>query len=315
MIHISRDEAAALSEAYDWFSLFAPLSPIGFASLLHPRPGAIHFVAGDRAANRLELPEGCLLLLPPGSANAEHFTSAAVVNPRAAFCHAFELLREIRYGNVEFVQYRGAQVAKGTHIPDDCRIESGAVIYPDVTLSQGCRIGANAVLCSGVTLGEGCSIGHGAQVGVDGFGYAFPEGEIARKIPHLGGTVVGDGVDIGANCVICAGTITPTRIGEGSKLDGMVFVGHNAEIGKRTMVCGGALVGGSTTIGDDVWLHPSATVRPKTTIGNNAVIGQGSIVMNTVLDGDTVMGDSANEIRSRFRRNRQLDKLLKRQSE
>jgi UDP-3-O-[3-hydroxymyristoyl] glucosamine N-acyltransferase len=315
MINITKDEAAALSETFDWFAALARHSPTGFASLAEPQPGAIHYVQGTRADNRLDLPADCLVLLPPDNPNAEHYTAVPVTNPRLAFAHAFKLLRELRYCGIEFAQHQGAHIAKEISIPDDCRIEPGAVIYPDVTLSQGCRVGANAVLCSGVKVGANCFIGHGVRLGVDGFGYAFPEGETAWQIPHLGGVVIGDDVDIGANSVVCSGTITPTRIGAASKLDGMVFVGHNANIGRRTMVCGGALVGGSTTIGDDVWIHPSATIRPKISLGDNVAVGQGSIVMNSVAAGDTVMGDSAEEIRARFRRKLRLGKLLKQQSD
>ena len=147
------------------------------------------------------------------------------------------------------------------------------------------------------------------MVGADGFGYSFRDPSNPQQLAHLGGVEIGDDVDIGGGTVVVAGTIDPTQIGAASKIDALVLVGHNVEIGRSVTVCGGAVIGGSASIKENVWVSPGAVIRPKLAIGAQAVIGLGAVVMKPVGSKETVMGDPASEIRDRIRRENRLNRI------
>jgi UDP-3-O-[3-hydroxymyristoyl] glucosamine N-acyltransferase LpxD len=315
MIYISKHEAAALRAAFDWFSAFGSPSPIGFSSLNRPEPGAIHFIDGARAAKRIDVVEDCLLLAPSNSPNSEERNSVSTPNPRLAICDAFRLLDNLRYGETEFSQHKGAHIAKGLEVPESCRIEPGVVIHPDVEISADCTIRSNAVIHPGVKLGPGCVVGNGVALGVSGFGYAFPDDDWPRQIAHLGGVEVGEAVDFGPNSVVCAGTIDPTVVGSGTKIEGNVYLGHNTQIGERAMICANSVIGGSSRIGANTWIYPGAIVKTKISIGQGASVGSGAVVMKPVHDEETVMGDTASEVRDRLRREATISRMVKNRRE
>lgn len=315
MIHISKHEAAALGAEFEWFTAFGSPTPTGFASLNRPQSGAIHFVDGFRAAKPIDLAQNCLLLVPTDSPNSKNNNSASTPNPRLAICDAFHLLNNLRYGDTDFIQYNGAHIAKGTQIPDGCRIEPGAVIHPDVQLSADCIIRSHAVIHAGVKLGSGCVVGNGVALGVNGFGYAFPDEDWPKQIAHLGGVAVGEAVDFGPNSVVCAGTIDPTTIGSGTKIEGNAYLGHNSLIGERAMICANSVIGGSSRIGSNTWIYPGAIVKTKISIGQGASVGSGAVVMKPVQDEETVMGDTASEVRDRLRREATISRMVKNRRE
>ncbi|NOX57042.1 MAG: UDP-3-O-(3-hydroxymyristoyl)glucosamine N-acyltransferase [Planctomycetes bacterium] len=148
-------------------------------------------------------------------------------------------------------------VYPGAYVAEDVTIGARCDIYPGVFIGPGCRIGdevtiyPNAVLYPDVTLGHRVIIHAGAVLGADGFGYRFEQGRY-KKIPQLGTVRIEDDVEIGAGTTIDRGMIGPTVIGEGSKLDDQVMIGHNCEIGAHNAFASQVGLAGSVTTGDYV---------------------------------------------------------------
>lgn len=166
----------------------------------------------------------------------------------------------------------------------------GAVIEPGATVGPGCQIGPNAVIYAGVVLEEGVIVGAGAVLGRPGFGFALgPRGE-RRRIPQLGGVHVGRDAEVGALCTVDAGTLRPTVIGERTKLDAHVHVGHNVVIGNGCMVAAQVGFAGSVEVGNEVWIGGQAGVADHVKIGDGARIAAKSGVIADVAERAVVAG-------------------------
>jgi UDP-3-O-[3-hydroxymyristoyl] glucosamine N-acyltransferase len=126
-------------------------------------------------------------------------------------------------------------------------------------------------------------------IGADGFGY-IRDGGRHRHIPQIGGVAIGDDVEIGANACIDSGTMEPTRIGDNTKIDNLVQIGHNCTIGARVIICGAAAFAGSTRIDDDVTIAGQAATSGHLTIGAGAVVGGQCGVISDVPPGAVVAG-------------------------
>jgi UDP-3-O-[3-hydroxymyristoyl] glucosamine N-acyltransferase len=162
-------------------------------------------------------------------------------------------------------------VGVGVEIGADSRL------FPGVTLYPGTRLGARVALHSGV------------RAGSDGFGYVFARGA-HQKIPHVGGCVIEDDVEIGANTTIDRGSIGDTVIGAGTKIDNLVQVGHNVRIGKLCLLMSQVGIAGSATIEDGVILAGQAGLGGHITVGKGARIGGQSGVFGDVPAGATWSG-------------------------
>lgn len=188
---------------------------------------------------------------------------------------------------------------------DDEPIGAGSVIRRGVKLSEGVRIGCNCVLAGNIRIGSGtviehnvtilndveigadCIIHSGAIVGTDGFGFSFNQRNIPVKVPHFGGVIIGNRVEIGSGCVVNRGTIDSTIIKDDVKIDSLVLVAHNVEIGEATIIVGGVTIGGSCKIGTNSYIAPQAIIRNQKTVGNNSFVGQAVIVNDSI--GDNVV--------------------------
>lgn len=143
------------------------------------------------------------------------------------------------------------------YVSEGAVIEENAQIYPHVFIGKNVKIGKNSVLYSGVKVYSGCEIGEnciihsGTVIGSDGFGHApMPDGSYA-KIPQVGNVKIEDDVEIGANCTIDRATLGTTTIKKGTKLDNLIQIAHNVEVGKHTVIASQVGISGSTKIGDN----------------------------------------------------------------
>ena len=162
-------------------------------------------------------------------------------------------------------------------------------------IGSDCRIGPGVQLLPRVRVGSRVTIGRGAVSGAPGFGFVpGPDGAV-RDIPQLGGVVIEDGVHIGALCTIAAGTIGPTVIRRGAKLDAQVHVGHNCEIGEGTMIAAQTGLAGSVVIGKGVLVGGQVGIADHLRIGDGARIAAKSGVIGDVAPGTTVAGYPAVE--------------------
>jgi len=159
-----------------------------------------------------------------------------------------------------------------------CEIGAGTVIYGHIHIYSNTQIGCNVTIHAGTV------------IGADGFGYERNEAGELEKFPHVGGVVIEDDVEIGANTCIDRGVLGDTIVCEGAKVDNLVHVAHNVIIGRHAAVIANAMIGGSTCIGDYAWIAPSACLRDVISIGEGALVGLGALVVKDVPDGVTVMG-------------------------
>ena len=180
----------------------------------------------------------------------------------------------------------GVDVQIGAHAV----IETGAVLGDGVRIGTQCHVGAGVVvgahtrlapqvvLMHGTTVGERCLLHSGVVVGADGFGFAPHQGEWI-KIEQLGGVVIGDDVEIGANTCIDRGALDDTVIGHGVKLDNLIQIAHNVQIGERTAMAGCAAVAGSTRIGSGCTIGGAANIVGHITLADGVHVSAASLVM------------------------------------
>lgn len=186
-------------------------------------------------------------------------------------------------------------VYPGAFVGDDVEIGTGSTIHPGVAIMGGCKLGSevtvfpNAVLYEDTTVGDRSTIHAGAVLGCFGFGYETVEGR-HRRCPQLGHVEVRADVEIGACTTVDRGTYGPTVVGEGTKMDNQVMVGHNCRIGNHNILCSQVGIAGSTSTGDYVVMAGQVGVADHVHIGNQSVLGAKAGVMADVPEGVTYLG-------------------------
>ncbi len=183
-------------------------------------------------------------------------------------------------------------VSEGATIGDNTRI------YPNCTIGPGSKVGRDCIIYPNVTIYDGCSIGDrvtihsGSVIGQDGFGYATHGGK-HHKIPQIGGVVIEDDVEIGANCTIDRGTLGDTVIGKGSKFSNLIAIGHNTRIGEHCLLVAQVGIAGSTTIGKYCTFAGQVGVVGHIKIGDFVRAGGQSGIMHDLPDKLEVVGSPA----------------------
>jgi UDP-3-O-[3-hydroxymyristoyl] glucosamine N-acyltransferase len=196
-----------------------------------------------------------------------------------------------------------AEIGSGTVI------HAGAVIGPKVRIGRDCAIGAHVSLMH-TLMGDRVIVHPGSRIGQDGFGYVMG----ARghtKVPQIGRVIIQDDVEIGANTTIDRGAIRDTVIGEGTKIDNLVQVGHNTQIGRHCIVVARTGISGSVTLGDFVVLAAGAGVKDHVTIGEGAQIAAVSNVYNDVPAGARWGGIRAKPVGEWMREIASLERLAR----
>lgn len=256
-------------------------------------------------------------MFDPGQGWAEGIHPSAIVEEGA------QLGKGVSIGPLSLVA-SGARIGDGTVIGPQCHIGHDARIGPGGLLREGVRIGAR------VMIGARFIAQPGATIGGDGFSFVTPEVSSVEKVREtlgdrgeteaqgwvrihsLGAVEIGDDVEIGANTTVDSGTIRPTRIGNGTKLDNLVMVGHNVEIGRDCLLCGQVGIAGSTRIGNNVVLGGKTGVSDNVFIGDNVITGGGTIVLANIPAGRVMLGypamkmDATMELFKGFRRLKRL---------
>ena len=195
-----------------------------------------------------------------------------------------------------------ASLGKDCYVGDFAVVEAGAKvgdncqIYPQTYVGDGVEIGEDTILYPGVKIYEGCRIGRrcilhaGAVIGADGFGF-MPRGDGGfDKIPQLGNVVIEDDVEIGANTCIDRAKTDSTVIRRGVKLDNLIQVGHNVQIGENTVSSAQMGIAGSSKIGSNCFIAGQVGIADHVTIGNRVMLGSQSGIDKSVPDGQTRMG-------------------------
>ncbi len=246
-------------------------------------------------------------------------------NPYLAFARVLELFagegRDCPAGvHRTAVVAKDAKMESGVHLGPQVVVESGAKLERGVTILAGSVVGANSVIGENslvypnVTIRENVKIGRnvivhsGAVIGSDGFGFAR-DGTKHHKIPQIGGVQIEDDVEIGANVTIDRATLGVTRIGRGSKIDNLVQIAHNVNIGENCIIAAQVGISGSTQIGDESMLGGQVGVGGHIKIGKRVMVGAQSGVTKDIVDGTTVFGYPAREIHKAKRIEAHLSRL------
>ncbi|AMV26532.1 UDP-3-O-acylglucosamine N-acyltransferase [Gemmata sp. SH-PL17] len=223
-------------------------------------------------------------------------------------------------------------VSPSAHIHPSAKLAPGVTVGPLAVIGEGVEVGTNSTICAGASIGRFCKIGSdttihprvvlydecvvgsrvilhaGVVVGADGFGYRTAHGRHI-KVPQLGWVEIEDDVEIGANSTIDRGTFGPTRIGAGTKIDNLVQVGHNCQIGKHNLFCSQVGVAGSAATGDHVVLAGQAGVSDHVTLGARVAVGAQSGVPSDVPDDQHVFGSPATPVHEQIRMHFSLRRL------
>jgi UDP-3-O-[3-hydroxymyristoyl] glucosamine N-acyltransferase len=260
----------------------------GAASLSDAGPGFITFADREQMLEQLEGTEVAAVVVPHDVIPPK--TPYIVVdNPRIAFTEILQRFRPPRQRRRIGIS-PAAHISPSANIADDVDIHPGATVGDDVQIGRGCTIHAGVHLMAGCQIGEDvtifpgavfyeetivgdrCRIHAGVVLGADGFGYDSSSGT-HQLIPQIGTVEIGCDVEIGANTTIDRATFGVTRIGDGTKIDNMVMIGHNCQIGKHNLLCSQVGIAGSSTTGDYVVMAGQVGVRDHCNIAGGVQIG------------------------------------------
>jgi UDP-3-O-[3-hydroxymyristoyl] glucosamine N-acyltransferase len=226
-----------------------------------------------------------------------------------------------------------ASLVDGNHykprIEQGARLGENVVIGPGVEIGAGTYVGPNTVIGPGVAIGRDCTIAAnctvecayigsdvvlhaGARIGTEGFGW-LDFGEANRKIPQLGRVILQDGVEIGANSTVDRGALGDTIIGEHTKIDNLVQIGHNCRIGRYCLIAGMAGLAGSTVLGDGVLVGAAAGLAGHIKIGDGSVIYARAGVTKDWPAGSRIFGTPAQDIKAYWREAATLRRMIKRE--
>ncbi len=201
-----------------------------------------------------------------------------------------------------------AVVEEGTVIGARCRIHCGVYIGGNCRIGDDVTLYPNCVLNEGTILGDRVIVYSNAVLGADGFGYRLHEGRHV-KVPQLGHVEIGDDVEIGACATIDRGTFQATRIGAGTKIDNLVMIGHNCQIGKHNLLVGQVGIAGSCSTGDYVVAAGQVGIADHIHVGTGAILGAQCGLTKDVAPGQTMFGSPATPLRDQKRVYASLGKL------
>lgn len=300
----------------------------GIASVRDAGEGDLAFLALGRYVEELAACRARALLVPESLAAVQGGPRNRLVagDPHRALGELLRILRPEWQGRVEAGAHPSAVVDERARVASSAQIGPGAVVSADAVVGERARVGANCVLGEGAVVGADATlfpnvtvyagsvlgarvvVHSGTRIGVDGFGYATVDGEHV-KVPQVGGCVVEDDVEIGANCTIDRGSIGRTVIGAGSKLDNLVHVAHNVEIGPGSLLVAQVGVAGSTRTGPGVAMGGQAGLIGHLRIGAGARIGAQAGVIGDVGPGEVVSGYPARDHKGYLRAMARLMRL------
>lgn len=229
-------------------------------------------------------------------------------NPYLAYARAVELLHPVEHPDRGFEpgSYRRPTAKIGpdvvtmacSHVDEDAEVGARTVLYPGVFVGRGAKIGADCVLYPNAVVREGCVLGDrvilqpNVVVGSDGFGYAN-DGRKHVKIPQIGIVVIEDDVEVGAGTTIDRAALGETRIGKGTKIDNLVQIGHNVQVGNDCIIVAQVGISGSAKLGNNVVLAGQAGIAGHIEIGDGAAVGAKGGVLSDLPPGAQVLGAPA----------------------
>jgi len=285
----------------------------GVATLEDAGPDDLAFASRGRAAKQAEDSDAGCLLVPEDWANATERTIVRVRDPRGAMAKAIVRL----HPPVE----QPAGIHPTAVIGADVRIGAGSSIGPGCTIGDRVHVGERCVLHARVTIYHDVQVGDevilhsGCVIGADGFGFVLAGGAY-EKFPQIGRVEIGDRVEIGANSCVDRAALGVTSIGEGTKLDNMVHVGHNCRIGRHVVIAAQTGFSGGVVVEDYAVIGGQVGIGDKARIESGAVLGSGSGVLTSkiVRGGQVMWGTPARPLKEHLAQLAALSRLAKKRS-
>ncbi len=249
-------------------------------------------------------PAGCLIV-PPEYENPGHQTLLFASNPRGIFAAALSLLFPAPAAKagihptavidpsavIDATAEIGPHVSigAGSRVEAHCIVGPGTRIADDVRICASSRLHANVTIYSHVLVGSGAILHSGCVLGADGFGFVMSGGRY-EKFPQVGRVELGPNVEIGANATVDRAALGVTLIGEGTKLDNMVHIGHNCQIGKHVVIAAQTGLSGGVVVGDYAVIGGQVGIGDKARIESRAILGSGSGVLTSkIVHGGKVL--------------------------
>ena len=292
----------------------------GFAKIEEAAPGHLTFIANPKYAHFIESTTASAVLVSMDfdHPNPNSITLIRVQDPYSTLAELLRMIQE------SLPKKRGIEnpcyIAEDVDIPDDVYIGAfayigkgsiigkGSQIYPQSYVGDNVVIGENCILYSGVKIYQGCKIGNrcilhsGVVIGADGFGFAPNSNGEYEKLPQTGIVILEDNVEIGANTTVDRATFGCTKIGRGTKLDNLIMVAHNVEIGENNVFAAQTGVAGSTKVGNGNRVGGQVGFAGHINVGDNNEIGAQSGIPGNIGNGQRLMGYPAVDAR-KFARN------------
>jgi len=298
------------------------------ANIEQAGPNQITFVAGASYAARITSSQAGAILVPESIELPAVPAGTAILasrDPEIDFIRVLHLLypRPVSATGISPGAYidpgaqigdstvidAGATVSRGARVGRGCRLYAGSYIGEDCVIGDGCTLHPNVVLYFGTEVGNNVTIHAGTVIGADGFGYKTRKGEHI-KFPQVGTVRIEDDVEIGANACIDRAALGKTVIGTGSKVDNLVQVAHNVQLGRGVLMCGQAGIGGSTVIEDYVLLVSQSGVADHVRVGRGSkVLAQSGVIGDLPPDSE-VVGFPATDRRQAMRETIAVRKLV-----
>lgn len=299
------------------------------AALDAAEPGDVSFLGNDKYRAQFLEARASAVIVPRGETGGpEKMALIAVDNPSLAFAvvvrHFAAAVQKFKPGihphayvdpaailNPETVcVHPGAVVMAGTHIGDGSEIGVNSVIGEGAVLGNNCRVMANVTIRERCILGDRVIIQPGAVIGSDGYGYEFSQGRHV-KIDQVGIVEIGNDVEIGANTTIDRARFGKTQIGEGTKIDNLVQIGHNVVVGNHTLIISQSGVAGSSKIGNYVIIAAQAGIVGHVSVGDKAVLTARTGVTASIPGNETYAGKPALPLKDELKMQAQLRRLPK----
>lgn len=293
-------EGEVLGDSQVRLSAFAPVD--------RAKSGELTFAENDEFFAKAEQSEASAVIVSGVNASNNGKVLIRVKNARVAFARALSLffpepalppgIHSSATVASSATVHKTAYVGPNCVIGERARVGAGAVLHSAVVVADDCELGDGTVLFPNVTLyprsqlGQRVRVHAGTAIGSDGFGYVL-DGGVHIKIPQVGNVIIGDDVEIGANTTIDRGALGPTVIGKGTKIDNLVQIGHNVQIGEHCIVISQVGVAGSSKLGNYVILAGQAGIAGHLTLGNKVTVGAQAGVMTDIPDGQLWLGSPA----------------------
>jgi len=186
-------------------------------------------------------------------------------------------------------------IGENVNIGKETTIEPFVFIDHDVLIGDNCILKSGVRICNNVLIGNHVSIGQNSVIGAPGFGIEKDNDNKLIRIPHLGGVIIGNNIEIGALTTVSSGTIEPTIIENNVMIDNHVHISHNVHIKENCIITACSEISGSVCIGKNTWLGPNCSIINGITIGENVIVGMGAVVRKSTKDNVVVAGKAARQ--------------------